>query len=61
MYYVLGIETLKCAEVHGIHSNKKTALKQAESLEKNKNKLCCQRYEVRTQTEIKKEKLSLDI
>ncbi len=59
MYLVLGIEPFKQAQVYGSHSSCKTAEQQANSLEKNKNSLCCQRYEVKTLTEVKKEKLSL--
>lgn len=36
MYYVLGVEPFKQAQVKGVHSNKKTAEQQAEYLEKNK-------------------------
>ena len=61
MYYVIGKEIFNEAEVFGIHSNKKIALQQAEMLENNKNKFCCQKYEVKTQTEIKKEKINLCI
>jgi hypothetical protein len=61
MYYVLGIECMNYAEVHGTHTNKKKAEKQAEKLEKNKNSLCCQRYEAITETETKKRKYNLYI
>ena len=54
MYLVLGIETMKYAEVKGLHSNKEKAQQQAEYLEVNKNALCCQRYEALTATEAKK-------
>ena len=59
MYLVLGIEPFKQAQVYGSHSSRKTAEQQADALEKSKNSLCCQRYEVKTLTEVKKEKLSL--
>jgi hypothetical protein len=59
MYYVLGIEPFKQAQVKGVHSNKKTAMQQAEYLEKTKNSLCCQRYEAITATEAKKRKYEL--
>ena len=61
MYLVLGIEPFKQAQVYGSHSNRKTAEQQANALEKIKNSLCCQRYEVKTLTEVKKEKLFLFI
>lgn len=59
--YVLGIEPFKMAQVYGIHSNKKIAQAQAESLEKNKNKLSCQRFAALTGTEVKRLKLELYI
>lgn len=59
--YVLGIEPFKVAQVFGIHSNKRKALDQAESLESNKSKLCCQRYVALTKSEINKMKLELYI
>ena len=59
MYYELGIEPFKQAQVKGVHSNKKTAMQQAEYLEKTKNSLCCQRYEAITVTEAKKRKYEL--
>jgi hypothetical protein len=59
MYLVLGIEPFKQAQVYGSHSNRKTAEQQADALEKIKKPLCCQRYEVKTLTEVKKEKLFL--
>lgn len=59
MYLVLGIEPFKQAQIYGVHSNRKTAEQQADALEKIKNSLCCQRYEVKTLTDVKKEKLSL--
>ena len=59
MYLVLGIEPFKQAQVYGSHSDRKTAERQAHTLEKTKTSLCCQRYAVKTSTEVKKEKLSL--
>lgn len=59
MYLVLGIEPFNYAEVRGMHASKKLAEQQADALEQNKNSLCCQRYAVKTLTEVKKEKLSL--
>lgn len=53
-YFVLGIECMHTAEVRATCSNKKTAISIAENLEKNKHKLCCQKYEVMTVTEAKK-------
>jgi hypothetical protein len=53
-YFVLGIEPFEVAEVCGTHSSKKTAINQAQCMEKNKNPLCCQRYTVMTVTEAKK-------
>ncbi len=61
IYYVLGIEPFKVAQVYGVYSNKKIAQEQAEMLEKNKHKLNCQRYVALTGTEIKKQKLELCI
>ena len=61
MYLVLGIEPFKQAQVYGAHSNRKIAEQQADALEKVKNSLCCQHYEVKTLTEVKKEKLFLFI
>jgi len=58
-YYTLGLEPYKMAEVYGIHSNKKVALNQAESLENNKNKMSCQDFKVLTETQVKKEKWEL--
>lgn len=59
MYLVLGIEPFKQAQVYGSHSNRKTAEQQADALQKMRHPLCCQRYEVKTLIEVKKEKLSL--
>lgn len=59
MYLVVGIEPFKTAQVFGIHSNKKIAVRQAESLENKKNPLCCQRYEAITRTETFKRKYKL--
>lgn len=59
MYLVLGIEPFNYAEIRGIHADKNKATKQAESLEQNKNALCCQRYEAITGTEAKKRKYIL--
>jgi hypothetical protein len=58
-YYVLGMEIFNTGEVMGIHANRKTAQEQADTLEKNKNKLCCQNYRVKTKTEVKNEKINL--
>jgi hypothetical protein len=58
-YYVLGIEIFKMAEVRGIHPDRKTAEGQAAALEKRKHKLHCQRFAVKTATEVKREKLIL--
>ena len=57
-YYVLGIEG-KEAEVWGIHSSKKKAQGQATWMEQNKPESCCQRYAIKTKTEIKRRKLEL--
>lgn len=54
MYYVLGIEPFKVAEVRGTFTNKKKAVSLALFLEQNKNPLCCQNYEAMTVTEAKK-------
>jgi len=60
MYFVLGIEPFKVAQVWGIHGSKQKALKQAAWLEQTKPALCCQRrYEAITKTEIKRRKLEL--
>jgi hypothetical protein len=58
-YYVLGIEPFKMAEVRGIHVDRKTAEGQAAALENKKHLLHCQRFTVKTATEVKKEKLKL--
>ena len=58
MYFVLGIEPFKVAQVWGIHGSKQKALKQAAWLEQTKP-ACCQRYEATTKTEIKRRKLEL--
>ena len=59
MYFVLGIEPFKVAQVWGIHGSKQKALKQAAWLEQTKPALCCQRYAIKTKTEIKRRKLEL--
>ena len=52
MYFVLGIEPFKVAQVWGIYDNKQKATQQAQLLEQTKPALCCQRYEAITKTEI---------
>ena len=59
MYFVLGIEPFKVAQVWGVYDNKQKATQQAQLLEQNKPALCCQRYETCTKTEIKRRKLEL--
>ena len=59
MYFVLGIEPFKVAQVWGLHDNKQKATQQARLLELNKPALCCQRYEALPKTEIKRRKLEL--
>ena len=59
MYFVLGIEPFKVAQVWGVYDNKQKATQQAHLLEQNKPALCCQRYEAITKTEIKRRKLEL--
>lgn len=61
MYYVIGLEPFKMGQVHGIHSSKKSAVSQADFLEKNKNKHCCQEYKAITATDVKKQKIELYI
>jgi len=58
-YYVLGIEPFKMAEVRGIHADRKTATGQATALKSKKHLLHCQRFTVKTATEVKREKLEL--
>jgi len=59
MYFVLGIEPFKVAQVWGIYDNKQKATQQAQLLEQTKPALCCQRYAIKTKTEIKRRKLEL--
>ena len=59
MYFVLGLEPFKQGCVCGIYDNKQKAVSHALLLEQNKPRLCCQRYEVVTKTEIKRRKLEL--
>lgn len=59
VYYVLGIEAFKQAEVYGVHQSKKKALNQLSALKKAKTKAISQRFEVLTSTEVKKRKLEL--
>ena len=59
MYFVLGIEPFKVAQVWGIYDNKQKATQQAQLLEQTKPALCCQRYETITKTEINKRKYEL--
>ena len=59
MYFVLGIEPFKVAQVWGIYDNKQKATQQAQLLNRHRAKLCCQRYEAITKTEIKRRKLEL--
>jgi hypothetical protein len=59
MYFVLGIEPFKVAQVWGSYDNKQKATQQAQLLEQTKPALCCQRYEAITKTEINKRKYEL--
>lgn len=59
MYIVIGLEVFNYAEIRGIHSNKKDAISQAEFLQKNKKPMICQNYKVVTQTDVKKNKITL--
>jgi len=59
MYFVLGVEPFKVAQVWGVHDNKQKATRHAQLLAQNKPALCCQRYVALTKTEIKRRKLEL--
>jgi len=59
MYFVLGIEPFKVAQVWGLFDNKQKATRHAQLLELHKPALCCQRYAAMTKTEIKRRKLEL--
>jgi len=59
MYFVLGVEPFKVAQVWGVHDNKQKATQHALLLAQNKPALCCQRYAAMSKTEIKRRKLAL--
>lgn len=58
IYYALGIEPFKQAEVYGVHASKQTAENQIKYLNET-NKNTCQRFEVLSKTQVKKQKLEL--
>ena len=58
-YFTLGLEAFKMAQVYGIHGDKKIALQQVQALENKKHSLHCQTFEVKTKTQISKEKWEL--
>jgi len=59
VYFVLGIEPFKIAEVFGQHENKDIARIHAAKLNGTKSVLCVQRYAVLTKTQIRKKRLIL--